>query len=183
MRVTSGKIRVTDPCYSVGTWCSGEFPAKNGEWIAETVLNDEGRVATLMISHVDHQGVDPDELLSIEVGVDSGTCGFFDAGWYEKYNGDEHSEDRVAYFDIVGLNAVPTTLDEPEENLPDGVLSSFLQGVASSSGYGDGSYSCEVARDEKGDVIVARVTFITEEDDEDDDESWWDEETEEEEDA
>lgn len=175
MRVTSGKIRVTDPCYSVGTWCSGEFPAKNGEWIAETVMNDEGRVATLMISHVDHQGVDPVELLSIEVGVDSGTCGFFDAGWYETYGGDDSDD-----FDIVGLNTIPTTLDEPAESLPDGVLSSFLQGVASNSGYGDGSYSCEVARDEKGDVIVARVTFITEEDEEDYDESWWDEETEEE---
>lgn len=33
-QVTSGKLRVTDPCYNVGTWCSGETSAKIGLWTA-----------------------------------------------------------------------------------------------------------------------------------------------------
>lgn len=33
--VTSGAIRVTDPCYGMGTWCAGTIDqAKNGRWVA-----------------------------------------------------------------------------------------------------------------------------------------------------
>jgi len=33
-RVSSGAMRVTDPCYSVDTWCSGQVPALDGVWTA-----------------------------------------------------------------------------------------------------------------------------------------------------
>jgi hypothetical protein len=37
-------------------------------------------------------------------------------------------------------------------------------GVATASGYGDGGYSCYVARDKTGKIVAARIVFISEED-------------------
>ncbi|MDR9847065.1 hypothetical protein [Herbaspirillum huttiense] len=34
--ITSGAMRVTDPCYDTATWCSGALPkVLNGEWLAQ----------------------------------------------------------------------------------------------------------------------------------------------------
>jgi len=46
---------------------------------------------------------------------------------------------------------------------------SYETGVVSSSGYGDGSYPLEIARDRSGFIIGMRVTFIWDSEDEEDD--------------
>lgn len=58
--------------------------------------------------------------------------------------------------------------------LPDGckigyeeVLSTDRHSVVSSSGYGDGSYTCYVARNEQGQIIAIRINYITQEELED----------------
>lgn len=43
-------------------------------------------------------------------------------------------------------------------------------GVATHSGYGDGGYNCYVGRNEKGEIVAARIVFIGDEEDVDTDE-------------
>ena len=90
--VVSGKITCSDPCYSPGTWCSGEVKAKNGKWKAFVIRSDEEewgtRIAQLVVFHESFE-VKPDDLgrlgkeTGIDGGVDSGQFGFFDEGHYQ----------------------------------------------------------------------------------------------------
>lgn len=49
--ITSGKMIVTDPCYSKGTWCAGVLDAKNGIWDAYVGVSYEGSVAEIEVHH------------------------------------------------------------------------------------------------------------------------------------
>lgn len=153
-KITSGKMIVTDPCYEPGTWCAHEITVKNGDWETEIIMSDEGdwgsRVAEIRANHKDHK-VSLDEYRKIDatIGVDSGQAGFFDAADYNK----AHKEGFEAWY----LAICDDTMTKTQT-----AVRSF--GVASSSGYGDGSYSLYVVK--KGDIVVAtRVVFIDEEED------------------
>lgn len=97
--VTSGKLRVSDPCYDKDTWCAGVLEAvKNGAWIAKVVKSDEDswgkRCAELVVHHREFNLPDDSdewEVQNIDVGVDSGQAGFFD----EAYYGVDYSEDYL----------------------------------------------------------------------------------------
>jgi hypothetical protein len=153
--VECGAIRITDPCYNLSVWCSGSTPAKNGEWITRIVLSDEKdwgtRVAELHARHIDAPEPPKDLLsrkwkkLDIDVGVDSGQCGFFDAEKYEKTKEDQRRAD--AWYDEC------CDVTEP------GRAGLVEEGVVSSSGFGDGSYRCfAVMKDKK--AIALRLIFI-----------------------
>ena len=54
--VTSGVLRVSDPCYERDTWCAGTIePAIEGYWTAQAVIFNEGswgnRVGYLIVQH------------------------------------------------------------------------------------------------------------------------------------
>ena len=162
-------MRVTDPCYSQDTWCSGQFEALPGEWAASVLVSDEGswgkRVACLEVRHLGHGGpVGAWHELDIDVGVDSGQCGFFDQARYPEGSTGEYGDLSTFYG-----KACAQTHDEADRDKLAGLVDDM--GAVSSSGFGDGSYRCEVQRDEEsGLVVAARVWFIREEDDEDEDE-------------
>lgn len=88
--LTSGKLRVTDPCYDKDTWCAGVLEnVLPGEWQAEAIVASDsvtrwgGRIAELCIWHKDYIGkIDAHELTDVDVGVDSGQAGFFDEQFY-----------------------------------------------------------------------------------------------------
>jgi hypothetical protein len=96
--VTSGKVRVTDPCYENDTWCSGEIEnVKNGTWKSQVVKKDENmwgnRCARIICAHEknigyllfgqEEVGDNPWKECDFEVGVDSGQAGVFDAALYK----------------------------------------------------------------------------------------------------
>jgi hypothetical protein len=70
--VSSGKITVSDPCYTVAVWCMGTFPAKNAPWLAEIEQSDEGawgiRVKSLTVRHSDRSTANPEKLTDIDAG-------------------------------------------------------------------------------------------------------------------
>ena len=157
--VTSGHVNLSDPCYSVGTWC-GKYnvPAKNGEWVVNVERSDQGvwgnRVAGFTAYHKDHYGIN---LLPIDqdFGVDSGTFGIFDS---DNYKGDTDDDERKWYFAVC-------------EHTFGGAQAGVIDdgsGFVSSSGFGDGSYAGEVAfvNDE---LVGFKIVFITEQDDENED--------------
>ena len=186
-KITSGVIVASDPCYEIPTWCQGIIEnVKNGEWVA-TVETDpsSGRIAVLMISHKDvnlelsDMFVDEEEF-TFDGGVDSGQFGFFDKDAYRKdelvkdltksdfgEGYDEKSGDTW-YRAVCAL----TLGSESWGVLPDG--------VASSSGWGDGSYTVYGVKDTRSpqlEWVGLRVVFIgSNEDDEFEDDEFEDDE-------
>ena len=164
--VVSGAIVCSDPCYEIPTWCQGIVDnVKNGTWIAEIVRSDEGdwgeRIALLSIKHKDiAQPENNVDIMDFVGGVDSGQFGFFDKDFYRN---DEKAKDLPKYsfsgdFDKeVGDQwyRACCALTLGEENW--GVMPN---GVVSSSGYGDGSYSVYGAKDGSGEYVYFCVIFI-----------------------
>lgn len=215
--VSSGALRVTDPCYAPDTWCAGTLEnVKNGIWQAHvgyhkdeldtrmterwlkadeehideyakkpggedyaTIMRERlaekrkafeaslGRVAYLHIrhentqSHFDHEAefdstwVDSD----IDVGVDSGQAGFFDLALYQQVWEWEPIKEKF-YDEVCAL-----TCDT------DGDWGVHPVGCVSSTGWGDGSYTCLVRRDEELRLIEAIIIYMAEYDDEEGDDS------------
>ena len=158
----SGAFRVADPCYTPDTWCLGVLSrVAPGVWKAYVKkYAKEERVARLLVIHetciVD--GVTSqlvlNKKLKADIGVDSGQAGFFDTTldtWGRKGN-------DAAYEAICAL-----TLDTPDSA---GVCE---KGAVSSSGFGDGSYTCRYATGNvaakhgigiQGVVVAAEIRFI-----------------------
>lgn len=154
--VTSGRIRATDPCYSPSTWCAGEVKAKNGRWSAKIEF-DDGRVASLTVRHIDHLTASPQTLSQIDVGVDSGQAGFFDAAKYgEAYAADKAWEEKTKQNSYGNLDTFYGKVCSLTSGLQGGAIE---WGAVSSSGYGDGGYSLYFT-EENGEVVAARVVFI-----------------------
>lgn len=213
--LTSNQLRVTDPCYTKGTWCAGVLEnILPGAWIAEKVVasNEEtggwgDRIAELCIWHGDYIGnVDAHELTEIHVGVDSGQAGFFDESQYPEGETGEYGdldtfygkvcegtkgEYRITVEQMYNEETVQYMIESyakdgktlPETFIehmrtatrtrsePDYLgISNVGFGVATHSGYGDGGYNCYVGRNDKGEIVAARIVFISDEEDDEDDE-------------
>lgn len=158
------KVMVSDPCYGLGTWCQGVLEnVLPGNYNCNVEYSDEGdwgvRVALIEVVHEDYDGVFCMDMENFEVGVDSGQAGIFDYDYYAKYHDScdvrPHVDDD--WYDRVG----DITLSEESAGSIDNL------GFVSSSGFGDGGYTCWTERNKDGYIIAIRVEFITEEDEED----------------
>lgn len=155
--VGSGALRVTDPCYDLTTWSSGQLQnVKNGTWNAQVGFHKDafgkttcskpstyvGRVAYI---HIHHDLVTPQKigelnngvwrLADFEVGVDSGQAGFFDLDFYKEQKEDE-GRNKVFYNQVCRLTC---DMDNTGIDRSFGVVE---RGAVASSGYGDGGYEC-----------------------------------------
>jgi len=154
--VDSGKLVVSDPCYSPGTWCAGALGnVKNGIWkgFVQKGKTDWGnRCWSVQAVHLDHysQNMGFSEKTDITVGVDSGQAGIYDVA---KFGGGQDEYGDGGWYD----NACETTLSALGAGVLDG-------GVVSSSGFGDGAYDCYVSRDNSGQIVGVKVVFIRIED-------------------
>ena len=155
--VQSGNLRITDPCYKRDTWCAGVISdVKNGVWESHIKMDDS--VAELIAYHKDIKSttlrIAKWKEQGIDVGVDSGQCGIFDADLYPEgetgnFDGKGSFYDKCCRLTTGGHDA--------------GVLDF---GVVSRSGYGDGSYTCYTLEDVNG-VVGVKIVFIDENDVED----------------
>jgi hypothetical protein len=92
----------------------------------------------------------------IDVGVDSGQAGFFDNDRYPDDPRDGEYERQ--FYEVV--------CDLTLSDVQGGVIEF---GAASSSGFGDGGYTCYVEKDKQGRVIAARIDYIPDHDEDEDD--------------
>ena len=184
------KVVVSDPCYCLNSWCQGVIDnVLPGVYNCKVEYKDTGdwgvRVAAIEVIHQNYEYT-PDHCESFEVGVDSGTAGIYDYDYYAKY----HSEDNIdatwynKTFDCAHTVTKNPNYVEFDWDNTDDFFERFkayernkkismqyfnhcdantLDGVSfiSSSGYGDGSYSCYTASVD-GKVVVIRVVFIEE---------------------
>ncbi len=166
--VTSGKLVISDPCYTLDTWCMAVVnDVENGTYIIYAEESD-GRISEIEVLNQKEPCGSPWAEISNDIGVDSGQCGIFDFDHYRK----DTDYPMASQFEADGYNdkgdgehwyshCCDVTLGE------DGV-GSVVGGAVASSGYGDGCYTAYVMRNEEGQVIGVKIVFITEEDDDDD---------------
>lgn len=143
------RVRVSDPCYDMGTWCAGSLEnVLPGTYNCFCQNTGEGRVAAIKVVHekYDPEEHEPDELQDIDVGVDSGECGIYDEDYFAKNCKDKEWYEST----FVRRDAMP--LDD--------------KAFISSSGYGDGSYECFAARNPEGKIVAIKILFISFEEDE-----------------
>lgn len=151
----SNKVMVSDPCYSVGTWCQGVvenvLPGTYNCYILNGMTGWGDRIKELYVTN-SNRPISREEiniLMGFEVGVDSGIAGIFDYDYYEKYHKDSHDDAYNAWFDKYVL-----------KNHPDFRITSDL-GVWSRSGVGDGGYDCFTHIDSEGYIDAIRIVFIS----------------------
>ena len=185
--ITSGKAVLSDPCYTLETWCMGVIDnVKNGKWVAILEQSDKGafgvRNSILISLNVEAMKNNPKlerelmtsgDLLPFNGGVDSGQFGHFD---YANYRKDETAIDLPKVWEDEWesqegdkfYRACCFQTLEKEDSF--GVLP---YGCVSSSGYGDGSYPTYAIKDENDEYVGFMTIFIGDEDEEDE---WEDEE-------
>lgn len=154
------------------------------------------RVAAIQTVHRDYINNDLKETMEdFEVGVDGGMAGIFDYKHYER-NHTGKEQDRLWYdrcFDATFNRTHNPDYEEFEWNIEGESIDAMMKrhdeyrnstksqayftkldanvvygsGFVSSSGYGDGGYSCWTAKNADDKVVSIRVEFIGEEDDND----------------
>jgi hypothetical protein len=164
----SENVMVSDPCYSLDTWCqtklNGVLP---GLYNVEVEKSDQGdwgtRVSGITILHesITDDGVSLEWEDHSECGVDSGQCGVF---CMTSYRNDEMSESITSPESDFVLPYNDTEGDKWYEKMCMFTLSKdqfglYDTGVVSSSGIGDGQYPLDVMMD--GDKIVGmRLEYL-----------------------
>ncbi len=178
MRVIFGnKVRVSDPCYDIDTWCAGVVDdVLEGPYMAladyegDVMYNTtQDRPRQIVVKHTKYLNVDADELLPIVVGVDSGLCGLYDDQYFRfvKRNKEYANEWYDSVCDslehsLFMLDVGGEQFSYPEE-LRD-VYDAYLidtgrRGIVSSTLHGDGSYRCYVGRNDIGKVVAFRLDY------------------------
>jgi hypothetical protein len=157
-KLESGRLCVSDPCYKKGTWCAAwDLPAQDGLWNCYIERENHGiwqhdRIKEVVCFHSeikDFYGYNWKQL-EFDIGVDSGQCGIFD---FEKY---PNEEDTGAYGDLESFYGKCCNLTLSDDGY--GVLEN---GIVTSSGYGDGSYTMFALYDESEEKLIGvKVVFI-----------------------
>lgn len=173
-KITSSKIRVSDPCYDDDVWCKGTVEnARKGTWKAFSITSEEGnwgnRVAGLIAYHEDSsepEGLEDSEWehQEFEVGVDSGQAGIFDEKFYrddDATNSYEYIGSPLCDFEKDGDNWYNVCCDITlySGKTQAGGAGVLPYGVVSSSGFGDGGYNCYVKKDDDGKVVAICIDY------------------------
>lgn len=124
-----------------------------------------GRIAYL---HIRHESVSKPsitlegfEQMGFNIGVDSGQAGFFDLSKFEVVAADKDHKDSPEHEDFYEACG-QKTLGQESWGTVQGM------GAVSSSGYGDGGYPLFIKRNDHGQIVEARIVYISEVDEEDD---------------
>ena len=159
-KVDSGCITASDPCHKADAWCAKTYSAKNGVYnvyLTRGIEDEEWgeRNWELEIVHEEHDNnpaLADDFEFNGYACVDSGTFGFFDKAYYDKYHTDKLNEDWYEKYILEVSDKANTDIDD--------------KGVWCRSGYGDGAY--DVYGVWRENVIIALKVVFIEEVDEDD---------------
>ena len=171
--VESGTLIVSDPCYEK----DGELQAVidnvfNGPWEMETICSDEGtfgnRVSVLIATAVGSVCREKDwKHVDADIPVDSGQAGIFDLKYFKDDNVVRHIE--LLNKDEVICEEEPWYSLCCDRTLGEEKAGVVPFGAVSSSGYGDGCYSCFICKNKDGKVIGVKIVFIEDEDEKDED--------------
>ena len=153
-KVTGNKIHISDPCNDYDSVGAAKIVnALPGKYLAKLTLyylkNWGVRVAKLSIWHEEHKNVSPNICTDCVITVDSGQAGFFDDDYYKENQGGDFGDTTTLF----GL-ACSLTLSKNRG----GIVNN--RGVVSETGFGDGSYSLYVGKNNEGKIVSASIIFI-----------------------
>ena len=145
---------LSDPCYDTQTPCNDVIKTIEGEYdvyITRSESKDgfyHNRISSVVAIHKDYKDflkcLPKDDCEDIYCCVDSGTCGIFNAEYFEKYHDENGVNEEWYEKNVISMD---------EYNITDGL------GVITSSGCGDGQYP--VYAEYKGDVAFAiRIKYL-----------------------
>lgn len=171
-------VIVSDPCYEIPTWCQQIVDnVLPGVYIVDIEKSNQGgwgsRISELSCIHENykykHIPLNPSD---IPIGVDSGQAGIFDLDTYRDDEGSK-SYGIEKEFDDDWSKHNKEDGDEWYNRMCKLTLSkdgwgNYDNGVVSSSGYGDGSYTLLLAEVD-GKVVGLKIIFIDDEDIDEDD--------------
>lgn len=154
-------VVVSDPCYSLGTWCQAILNnVKPGEYVIEYYkAKDSGVGHAFCLTHKNYKlSVFPKEHYSVTLGIDSGQVGVFPL---EEFRNDSIIPDNHAYFIKVH------DINEPGEKWYCGIVPIWWvtpyrlvkNCFNSESGYGDGVAELRVSTNSKGEIYRIAVIF------------------------
>ena len=160
----NSEVMVSDPCYSVPTWC--QYKVKDvlpGEYSVNVFKTDNTggwgrRCAALIAVHKDYL----EDTLSwrtnngADIGVDSGQCGIFSMETYRKDEVFQEKSNFAFGIDSEGDHWYGHMCDR---TLNDEQWGTYANGVVSSSGFGDGSYRLLLAK-HNGKVVGLAIDFF-----------------------
>ena len=167
------KLLLTDPCYELGTWCTGEAVLPYGSYNCYCTYRDKC-VAGIYIINTDVKGLNnvfEGKRISGNLGVDSGQLGIFNTirynkgvskeefekslelkflyeDWKRTY--DENDTDKDSFYKC----CCNYTLTQQKCGVIKGV------GFVSSSGYGDGTYMAHYLVNKQGEKVGLQVVFM-----------------------
>jgi hypothetical protein len=168
------KVVVSDPCYTIPTWCQAVIEnVKPGVYHTTVRKHDAGDWGNRcsMVFAIHEEYVNFDHLLHgkweehpASIGVDSGQCGIFS---FESYRNDE------VKFDFEPYNFGTDFLSNDEggdlwyrhmckHTLSDQSWGVYDSGIVSSSGFGDGSYQLYVVK-KRNKIVAFAIDFGVEE--------------------
>ena len=166
----NSKVVVSDPCYTIGTWCQHKLTdVLPGEYHVDVQKSDEGgwgnRVSSLTVTHKDYVGKQLRYQEHGDIGVDSGQAGIF---CESSYRNDDIEIDTPEHDFTLPFS--DDSGDRWYEKMCKFTLSglgwgSYETGVVTSSGYGDGGYPLEII-EEDGKIVGMRITYIFPDDEE-----------------
>lgn len=160
------KVIVSDPCYSLPTWCQSVVEnVLSGNYLTNVRISDQEdwgeRVSLLGAVHEDY--IDKPfiwEAQSVVLGVDSGQLGIFDS---YGYNSNEYAANNLSEFEGTGFFGLDDIWYDKISGLTvNDDWGTYPEGVVSRSGLGDGSYNLYLAKNEDGKVIGFIADFLIE---------------------
>lgn len=170
----SSEVIVSDPCYSVPTWCQTKLTnVLPGRYITQVNEDPEtDRCAELLVIHEDfyQSRLKYDEHSTC--GVDSGQLGIFDAASYRSDAAAQGITTPAVEFFLPYNDSEGDAWYEKMCKFTLGELGwgAYDAGVVSRSGWGDGVYPLDVATNTDGQIVAMLITFIdTDPVDDDDD--------------
>lgn len=162
--VESGKLIVTDPCYSTEDVDMQVHldHAKNGKWSAFISYTDDDIVEAITAYFGEKKASGKWHVCDRLIGVDSAQAGIFDAavfrrdesvpGEVENVYGIEMHEEGLKYY-VACSDAV--TSDDQGGTLPGGAVAM--------SGYGDGLYEVSIKYNISKEIVGVKINFSDEE--------------------
>jgi hypothetical protein len=160
------EVVVSDPCYSIPTWCQTIVKnVKEGDYIPFVLETNEwgGRISALCVVHQEHANINSKlqwEEHGGTIGVDSGQCGIFSRDSYRKDN----IFKITPKFDLHGTEDGDKWYAHMcDKTLSDNMWGAYGYGVVSSSGIGDGSYDLFTLSDDDGKIVGFFIDYLMDE--------------------
>lgn len=144
-------VVIADPCYDPGTWCTTVQPVQTGWWdVYYAHCIETYRVTELMIISEEYTReflYNPNafeaETLDTPIGVDSGMAGFYNETYYNEVKSEETAKE---WYNEVCAKVSPVAILK-------------ANCAISSTGWGDGSYTCTAYKNSEGNTIAFKLNY------------------------